>query len=110
MTEQEKQEWSEAMEPLIAHDKEVQAHNAILLKDLDCDDLNEILQDVYVDDKIEWVDEPRFEPEKNPDVYGIFTLKYVDQRSVGMEGDSFYGFLYIKVDGYEKYLKVPYSC
>ena len=108
MTEQE--QYEDAMNSLIAYEAEIKEHNDLLVKDFDCEDFREIIDDIIIDGKMEWVDKPKFKPENNPDKYGIFTLEFIDQRTVGMEGDSFEGFLYVKIKGYSKYLKIPYSC
>ena len=104
------EQYSEAMQSLIDYEKEVFEHNKDILKGIDCEDFKEMLDCCRITEKIEWSDAPNFKAENNPDVCGIFTLEYVDERSIGMEGDSYEGFMYIRVDGYDKYLKVPYSC
>jgi hypothetical protein len=103
-------QYSDAMENLIEYQKKVVSHNIEIIKDFDCEDLQDIFNDIDITGKIDWVDKPKFKAEKPADKYGIFTLEFIDQRSVGMEGDSFEGYIYIKIKGYKKYLKVPYSC
>jgi hypothetical protein len=104
------QQYSEAMQSLIDYENEIFEHNQNILKGIDCEDLQSILEEVTITGKMEWSDKPKFKAENPPDKCGIFTLEFVDQWSVGMEGDSFEGFMYIKINGYDKYLKVPYSC
>lgn len=102
--------WENAIQDLVNYEEEIFSYNQQIIKDFDCEDLQSILEEVTITAKMEWSDKPKFKPEQNPDKYGIFTLEFVDQWSVGMEGDSFEGFMYIKIKGYDKYLKVPYSC
>jgi hypothetical protein len=57
--------------------------------------------------KIEWV-ENKEGNEQMDDDRGIFTNVHIDQWSVGMEGDSFAGYIYTYVKG--KWLQIPYYC
>lgn len=108
------QQENDAYNSLIEWEKEIQDHNENILRSIKHDPRNfKFLLDegcTTITDKMEWVEEPDFEPEYSPDVYGVFTLTHVDQWSVGLEGDSFEGFMYVKVEGHEKWLKIPYSC
>jgi hypothetical protein len=102
----------EGFNRLIEWEKEFETHNEAILNSIEHkpEDFEELLEGARITDKIEWAKSPSFKPQYNPDKYGIFTLKYVDQWSVGMEGDSFEGYMYVEVEGYEKLLKIPYSC
>ena len=104
--------WNDAMESLIEFEKEMQEHNSRILyiigdKDKDFESLMDYCR---ITDKMEWVDKPGFKAEQHPDVHGIFTLTHVDQWTIGDSGDSFAGFMYVKVNGFNKWLKIPYDC
>jgi hypothetical protein len=43
------------------------------------------------------------------ETFGVFKKIVVDQRSVGMEGDSFEGYIYAKYNKH-RWLKIPYWC
>lgn len=104
------EQYDEAMQSMIDWEKEIDDHNNEILKDFNQDDLKELFIDIRITDKIQWVDKPTFKPEYNPDKYGIFTQEFVNQWSIGDSGDSYEGFLYLKVKGHKQYLKVRYSC
>lgn len=92
-------------------EEELFNHNFKIIQELDCgDDFQDLIGFCTITNKMEWVQEPKIKPEYNPDVYGKLTLTHVDQWSVGIEGDSFEGFMYVKVQGKNKWLKIPYSC
>lgn len=110
MTEQE---ISEAHDKYYSYLEEIDKHNIEMLESLKGfkrEDFEEILDCASVTAKMSWVGCPDFVPEDDPDEYGIFKLTHVDQRQVGLEGDSFAGEFYIKVEGYPQWLKVPYEC
>lgn len=103
-------QFNEAMQALADYEKEIDDHNNEILKDFHPPDLYNLFEGIKIDGKIQWVDKPKFKPEPHPEKYGMFTQEFVDQHSVGDSGDSYAGFLYIKVKGHKQYLKVPYSC
>jgi hypothetical protein len=108
----DEQMWSDAMESLIQFENEIKTHNKEILKSISYDnrDFARLVDCCRITDKMEWVEKPTFKPEYDADVYGAFTLEFVDQWSVGDSGDSFTGFMYAKVKGEDKYLKIPYDC
>ncbi len=103
---------ADAMESLIEWESEVASHNDKILKGINykSEDFIRLVDDCRITDKMEWVEKPTFKAEYDPDTYGPFTLAYVDQWSVGDSGDSFAGFMYVKVKTKDKYLKIPYDC
>ena len=108
----EDQNLDHAMKSLIDWEKEVQTHNDKILSSINYyrTDFKRLVEYSRITDKMEWVEKPTFKAEYNPDIYGVFTLEYVDQWSIGDSGDSFSGFMYVKVDGKKEYLKIPYEC
>ena len=89
--------------------KEVFFHNREFLShfsQLELEDFKDLIYGCEVTDKIKIVDEPNGDCQ-NEDC-GIFKNVYVDQWSVGIEGDSYEGFIYANVKS--KWIKVPYSC
>jgi hypothetical protein len=104
--------WNDAMESLIEFEKEMQEHNSLILYIIgdEDNDFESLMDYCRITDKMEWVEKPTFKAEQNPDVYGIFTLTHVDQWSTGDSGDSFAGFMYVKVKGFNEWLKIPYDC
>lgn len=57
--------------------------------------------------KIEIVSAPKGENQNES--FGCFKEVWVDQWSVGMEVDSFEGFIYARYET-DKWIKIPYSC
>lgn len=109
MTEQEC--WNAAYEALTEWENEVSDHNNKILSEynVNVEDFKDLLDFCVVDDKIEVVEKPEGE-EQDEEVYGNLTVTHVDQWSTGMEGDSYSGFIYAKIQGFEKWLKISYSC
>lgn len=66
----------------------------------------DMLEYCNVTEKIELIDKPN--GDKQNENYGMFKNIHVDQWTVGMEGDSFAGYIYANVKG--QWIKVPYSC
>lgn len=66
----------------------------------------DMLEYCNVTGKIELVDKQN--GDKQNENYGMFKNIHVDQWTVGMEGDSFAGYIYANVKG--QWIKVPYSC
>lgn len=112
MDSESTKEWNEAITEYNKWQVEMDKHNQELLKSIKHKkkDFNNLLDFCEITDKMEWVNKPNFKQENKPDKFGVFKLEYVDQWAMGMEGDSFAGFMYVRVDGHEKYLKIPYSC
>lgn len=110
----EQNAWADAIASLIEWENEIFDHNEEILKTIkhDPDDFKTLMDDgcVRITDKMQWVEKPTFKPEQKPDVFGAFTLTHIDQWTTGMEGDSYAGYMYVKVDGFDKWLKIPYDC
>ena len=111
----EDQAWQKAIEALKAYNEECNKHNKEIMEQVVAkvgnkalEDFKELMQLANVTGKLEIVSEPGGEVAQN-ESYGVFTEVWVDQRSVGMEGDSFEGFVYGKFADAE-WLKIPYSC
>ena len=110
----EYQAWQKAMEDLQAYDEECTKHNKAILKQIATKlgnkaiaDFKNLLDFANVRDKLEIVSKP--DGENQNEECGVFTEVRVDQWSVGMEGDSFEGFIYGKFANME-WIKIPYSC
>jgi len=89
--------------------KEISDHNAALINSFGktaSKHFKDLLDFCDVTGKIELVDKPN--GDKQNESYGMFKNVHVDQWSVGMEGDSFAGYMYANVKG--QWIKVPYSC
>lgn len=100
---------SKAYDELIAWEKEVDNHNASLISRLGKNariHFKELMDYCNITGKIEVVNKPSGDNQKER--YGPFKKVYVQQWSVGMEGDSFAGDIYAKTD--IGWLKIPYSC
>ena len=106
------EEWEDAMESLMKWESEIKSHNEEILKGIDyrSKDFMQLVEYCRITGKMQWVEKPTFKAEYDPDVYGVFKLEYVDQWSIGDSGDSFEGFMYVKVGVKKKYLKIPYDC
>lgn len=109
-----KEQYNEAMESAIEWEKEVVEHNKKLMQTIKHNhkDFENLLDFANITDKIQWVDKDSFSAESqyDADKFGVFTLAFVDQWTTNMEGDSFEGYMYVEVDGYDKLLKIPYEC
>lgn len=68
---------------------------------------NNLLDGAHVTGKIELVDKRH--GKKQHEDYGMFRNIYVDQWGVGMDGDSFEGFIYANVKK-GQWIKIPYVC
>lgn len=93
--------------------KEITAHNEKILNEYCPDEINEFmefLEDCSINGKFEIVDRVTGEAQDPAEEHGNLSLDFVEQWSVNQEGDSFHGFMYIHAQGYDKYLKIPYSC
>lgn len=100
-------QYDEAMKSMATVEFDIMKHNQNILKGVNTSDLSIFLDDCKVSDKMEWVDEPDFDSEKNVETYGSITLIHVDQWTL-ME-DIYAGYMYFKIKGFDKYLKVPYE-
>ncbi len=89
--------------------KEISEHNESILKLLGENakrDFEELMDCCNVTEKINFVDGPK--GTDNKEHCGVFRNVHVDQRAVGMEGDSWDGYIYAHVNG--KWIEVPFSC
>jgi len=94
---------------LTAYENELFEHNTNLISSFGKTankHFKRLLDSCDLTGKIELVDKPN--GDKQNESYGMFKNVHVDQWSVGMEGDSFAGFIYANVKG--QWIKVPYSC
>lgn len=99
------QQCKEAFDALDKYYSEITDHNDSVLKELGIpeEDFVNLLDDSNVTDKISLVENPQ--GSSNHAQFGVFKAVWVDQWSVGMEGDSFEGFIYAKLE--EKMAKNP---
>ena len=90
-------------------EKEEHEANMKLLEEngIPAEDFKNLLDYCNLTGKIEVVQKPKGDNQNEK--FGIFKQVFVDQWSVGMEGDSFAGFIYGKFDK-SKWLKIPYEC
>jgi hypothetical protein len=96
-------------EDLAAYEKEICDHNYNLIRSFGKkadEDFKNMLDFCRVTEKIEFVNTPI--GDKQTENYGIFKNIYVDQWSVGTEGDCYEGFIYARVK--DRWIKIPYSC
>lgn len=110
--EQVSQMWNE----LAKHENAVFAYNQRLLKAIRkvkgrtfYKHLCSLLEDLRTDEKMELVNEPTGTFQTENDFGRSITGTWVDQWSVGMEGDSFEGVMCVPIRP-GKYLKLKYSC
>ena len=110
----EDQAWQKAIEDLQAYDEECNKHNKEVMEQVIAKvgnkalaDFKKLLDFADVTGKLEIVSKPAGDNQNES--CGVFTEVWVDQWSVGMEGDSFEGFIYGKFANME-WLKIPYSC
>jgi hypothetical protein len=112
VSEQQQAEWDEVFRHLSEYENEIFEYNMALLKKL-CSsaikNFKELMDCCSITNKIEIVDAPKGKFQKR-EKYGVFKKVYVDQWSVGMEGDSFEGFVYTNYGKSNKWLKIPYEC
>lgn len=100
----------EVYESLDRCNKEVDDYNNKILSELGDTaqkDFVELLEGSAVTGKIEIVKKPYGEAQD--ETCGMFENIHVDQHSVGMEGDSYAGYIYGQISK-NKWLKVPYEC
>lgn len=103
-------EYKESMDAWTKHRNEIDEHNKKVFKQVGktaLKDLEEILEGCNITDKIQIVRMPSGEDQNEG--CGIFTETYVDQWTMGISGDDFAGFIYVKFDE-NKWLQIPYEC
>ena len=110
----EYQAWQKAIQDIQAYQEECDKHNKKIMAQVIAkvgnkafSDFKKLLDFATVNDKLDIVSEP--EGDNQNESCGVFTEVWIDQWSVGMEGDSFEGFIYGKFDNM-KWLVIPYSC
>lgn len=104
------EEFGRAMEALEKYENEVSEHNNKMLSEIGgtvFGDLEALLDGSVVRGEMSWVKKPK--GNNQDESWGVFKEVYVEQWSVGMEGDSWEGHIYGKI-GFEKWLKIPYEC
>jgi hypothetical protein len=101
----------DAYSELMKWESEVCEHNNRILSEFKVheDDFTDLLTDCDITGKIEIVKEPKG-TEQTEEEYGNLTITHIEQWSIGIEGDSYSGFIYAKIKGLELWLKIPYSC
>lgn len=101
---------SEVYGELARYEFEISAYNDSIIKSLGKrapENFKALLDYADVTGKIEFVAEPKGENQKEK--HGVFCEVWVDQRSVGTEGDSYEGFIYAGLKD-NRWIKIPYSC
>lgn len=89
--------------------KEISDHNATLINSFGktaSKHFKDLLDFCDVTEKIELVDKPK--GDKQNENYVMFKNVHIQQWSIGIEGDSFKGYIYANVKG--QWIKVPCSC
>ena len=104
----EDQMWQQAMEAKIKWENEIYDWNAKFLSDNDIpeEDFKDLMEYVYYNEKIEPVEGPK--GQRQDEEYGKFKDVHVEQWSVGDSGDSYAGFIYMRVG--EKWFRIYYEC
>jgi hypothetical protein len=106
-------DYKDAYDSLAKLQEEIFLHNESILSKIEYDpnDFKMLLAYGYssVTGKMDWVSAPKIKKQIDPEVFGVFTICYVDQWTTGEENDSYEGFMYVKVEGLKKFLKIPYS-
>ena len=93
----------EAYRQLAEYEKEVADHNNQIIESLGCgEDLGDALDFCNLSGKIEWCDKPKFKPLEVKEVFGKLTVTHINQWSVGLEGDSYEGYIYAKPKKHKK--------
>lgn len=91
-------------------EQEISQKNELLLNSIldetTKNDFVDLMEFCCINGEIEFVTEPS--GDKQNEDCGIFKDVHIDQWSVGMEGDSFNGFIYASVAN--KWIKIPYYC
>lgn len=103
------QDFKRAMDALEQHEKEIHDHNAELLQSTNITgwDIKELMDGASITGKMEIVSQPT--GSDNRETVGIFKNVWVDQYSVGTEGDSWAGHIYGEFSN-GQWLKIPYEC
>lgn len=110
-TKEETEQWDKAFAELIAWENEIHEHNKNIIAELNIPYkemvilMNGCKFSSY--ERISIVDKPNGTLQENDSDY--FKKVWVDQWSVGMEGDSYEGHIYAYIDD-KKWLKISYSC
>lgn len=108
--EQLDRETSEMYAQMAQEEKEIHQDNTALVNSFGegaMADYTELVDVLSITDRIEVVDGPKGSPQPDDDI-GMFTLIHVEQWPIGMDGDSWEGFIYANVHG--KWYRIPYSC
>jgi len=106
----EQEEMRKMYEELTAAEKEQNEHNQSVIFSLtkaQRKSFKELVDSSELSGKIEIVEEAF--GEEQSDEYDGYGKIFVDQRCVGIEGDSFAGSIYAQLSE-NKWLKIPYSC
>lgn len=104
------EQYNQAMQNLYDYHQEIEEHNRLILSEFGptaFDDFQQLIEGCNVVGKIEFVDAPMGYEQCN-DPCGVFSEEHVDQHSVGDSGDSYAGFIYVKVS--DKWIRIPYEC
>lgn len=98
-----------AFSAIAQYEKEQHEENMKLLKEnnIPIEDYEDLLDYCSINGKLEIVEKPTGTNQQEG--HGMFKSVFVDQWNVGMEGDSFEGYIYGKI-GKNKWLKIPYEC
>ncbi len=105
----EEQHINEAFESLAKYELEIIEFNDNLIKSFGksaISDFKKLITDCRITSKIEFVDKPTGKNKVSD--CGIFTNIFVDEWNIGVEGDSWEGYIYAKTpDG--KIIKISYD-
>jgi len=104
-----KEEIEKMYKEIAEEEKEIEEHNQQIIKSHGKNaekDFEHLMDDCELVGKIEIVASPLGTAQQEN--CGIYKRVHVDQRSVGLEGDSFEGHIYAFVK--KQWIKVPFSC
>lgn len=107
--EEEKKMWEEAMDGVMAWEKQISDSVTQVLKEYSIKekDFEDLMDGSKVNGIVEIVPEPKGDAQKER--YGKLKNIHVKQWSVGDSGDSYAGFIYAQLKE-EVWLKIPYEC
>lgn len=103
------EQWNEAFEAKVNYENEIISHNSQLLANIGApqNEIDYLINDASVSGKMQIFDEPTGDNQNEH--YDFFSNIFIDQWTLGIEGDSYGGFIYAEFQD-KKWLRIPYNC
>lgn len=104
------EQYDEAYSSLIKYEQDIIDHNNKFIEkhEIEKEDLIEVLDNCDLSGKMEIVEEPKGEYQKIKYSHWYNKL-FVDQWSIGTEGDSYEGYIYVELDD-KHWISIPFKC